>query len=146
MAVRYATRDQLVEQVSALRITALSANDATVQDDAIEQAANEVDIYLSASPTPVYASLADFGQEIISGLTISIAVYKLAERIGAMTDRMRERYDTAIFRLRDIQSGKASLGAVGVTAAPDPISLQSADRIFRRDTSPAGSLGTMGGW
>ena len=146
MAVRYATRDQYASQLSALRLTALSGDDTTVQDACIETAANEVDIYLSASPTPVYASLPDFGQETISSLTISIAIYRLAERAGQMTDRYRESYDTAILRLRDIARGVGSLGKVGATAAPNPVQLQSADRIFRRDTSPEGSLGTMGRW
>jgi len=146
MAVRYATRADLTRQLSALRLAAMSGGDTTIQDECIETAAAEVDTYLSASPTPVYASLPDYGQEIIRQITVQIAVYRLAERVAAVTDRLRESYDTAILRLRDVARGVASLGSVGATAAPAMISLSSNARVFRRGESPAGESGTMGGW
>jgi phage gp36-like protein len=77
-------------------------------------------------------------------LTVAIACYYLADRLGAVTGQVRQGYDDAIFRLKDIARGLASLGRIGVTAAPAKITIGSADRVFR---SPTGTdSGTMGGW
>lgn len=141
---RYATTADLVDVLSALRITGLSAGDATVQEACLERACGLLDAYLSASPTPSYTALTTVGQQIVHDLTLDVAAYYLASRIGAVTDRVQAIYDDAIFRLKDIGKGTASLGSVGVTAAPCPISLSSADRIFVAKTGS--DSGTMGGW
>jgi len=124
----------------------MSDDDTTIQDECIETAADEVDTYLSASPTPVYDALPDYGQGIIRQITVQIAVYRLAERVGAVNDRLRDSYDSAILRMRDIARGVASLGKVGVSAKPDQIQILSNARVFRRGESPLGESGTMGGW
>jgi phage gp36-like protein len=141
---RYGVAADLAEVLTALRITGLSAGDAVVQEACLERACGVVDLYLSASPTPVYSALSTAGQQIVHDLTLDIGAYYLAQRLGSVSDRVQAVYDDAIFRLKDIGRGVGSLGSVGDTAAPTPITLASNTRRFTGPTSS--SSGTMGGW
>ena len=144
MTVRYAVRADLARVLTGLRLTALAAGDTTVQDQSIEQGANLVDLYLSASSVPPFASLPVYGQEIIRDLTARAAAYYLAERLGAMTERVRQAVDDVRADLARIRSGEMSVGSVGATAAPARISVVSND-----DDSTATQIfirSKMGGW
>ena len=141
---RYAVAADLAEVLSALRITGLSAGDAVVQEACLERACGVLDLYLSASPTPVYSALSAAGQQVVHDLTLDVAAFYLAQRLGSVSDRVQAVYDDAIFRLKDIGRGVGSLGSVGDSVAPVSVSLASNTRRFIGPT--AGSSGTMGGW
>lgn len=136
---RYAVIADLPKRLTPLRITGLTAGDAVVQEEALERACNEADLYLNGGNTPPFAELTAIGQATVLDIVLDLAVYWLATRLGSLDDRIVQLYDTAIFRLKDIRAGKASLGAMGAPAVAAPaVSLSSATRVYSRDT--------MGGW
>ena len=84
----------------------------TLLGKALEDASEEIDSYVAArhelplDPVP----------RLLVRLCVEMGVYRRAEGAGLRTDERRRRYDDAIRLLRDIQSGRASLGI----ADPDP--------------------------
>lgn len=131
---RYAVVADLTKRVTGLRLANLTANDATVKEDALDRACNEVDLYLSGGNTPSFDQLDSVGQATVRDLTLDVAVYRLAERMAALDDRTVAQYDAAIFRLRDIAKGVASLGQMGQRVDAQVIRLGSAERVFSADT------------
>lgn len=131
---RYAVVADLTKRVTGLRLANLTANDPTVKEDALDRACNEVDLYLSGGNTPSFDQLDAVGQATVRDLTLDVAVYRLAERMAALDDRTVAQYDAAIFRLRDIAKGVASLGQMGQRVDAQVIRLGSAERVFSTDT------------
>lgn len=79
---------------------------------ALDDASDEIDLYLGArhqlplDPVP----------RVLKRLCVEIALYRAAADAARLTDEARQRYEDAIRLLKDIEAGKASLGA----ADPDP--------------------------
>jgi len=117
------------------------ATDATADDQgtkdsriaaAIDQAQSEVDGYVGVH----YSIPLDPVPQVIRDLTARIAVYKLAFR-KAVQAAYQMDYDSAVRFLRDVASGKATLGPApgGDAEAPkeDGGSVSVNDRVFTRD-------------
>ncbi len=75
---------------------------------ALADAAGEIDAYVGrkyALPLPGPPP------DVLTRLAADIAVYRLADTAGALTDERRRRYEDAVALLRRIASGEVSLGA-----------------------------------
>ena len=107
--------------------------DTTVVNNAIDRAQSEVDGYVATKYSVPLASPSEF----IKGLTATIAIYRLYGRgRRGIPDDWQTRYDNAIKSLRDVASGKITLGE-----DPPPAESSKAtkgevfgpDRNFNRD-------------
>lgn len=101
---------------------------------ALGDATDEIDAYVGArhelplDPVP----------RVLRRLCVEIGIYRRADSADRGTDEMRKRYEDSIRMLRDIQSGKASLGV----ADPDPparaespaVSVESSSRVMTRES------------
>lgn len=104
----------------------------TELEAALEDASDEIDAYVGArrelplDPVP----------RVLQRLCVEIGIYRRADSADRSTDEMRKRYEDGIRLLKDIQSGKASLGP----ADPDPparaespaVSAESNPRVMAR--------------
>lgn len=75
----------------------------------------------------------------VSGLSRQITIYKLyARRREGMPELRKEQYDDAIGRLKDVASGKITLGAEYKLAqgpdSGDGVSFTAPPRVFTRDS------------
>ncbi len=79
---------------------------------ALEDASDEIDAYIGArhelplDPVP----------RVLQRLCVELGIYRRADSADRGTEEMRRRYEDGIRLLKDIQSGRASLGP----ADPDP--------------------------
>ncbi len=98
----------------------------------IDQAQSEVDGYVGVQ----HGIPLDPVPKVIRDVTARIAVYRLAYRKGK-TDAYQRDYDEAIRFLRDVSTGKATLGpetgGEQEAAREDGGSVQVNDRVFTRD-------------
>ncbi len=99
---------------------------------ALGDASDEIDAYVGArhelplEPAP----------RLLGRLCVEIGVYRRADTAARSTEEMRKRFEDAIRLLKDIQAGRASLGA----ADPDPpaeadspsVSAEAAPRALTR--------------
>lgn len=106
MALRYATAADLEHRLTTLRITALSGNDHTVEEDCIIMGADLFDSYAgSRYAVPLAAPIPG----IVNTQVLTLAAYNLASRLGAVDDRLRLDYEDVILWLKDLSNGKVSL-------------------------------------
>jgi len=74
---------------------------------------------------------------VVAGLSLDISIYYLYKR-RTVPDNVKDSYDYAVARLKDISSGKMSLGIDPPPAASTSEGAESnksvSDRIFTRDT------------
>lgn len=133
----YATQADIVTRYSEadLLVIADRDNDQVADVDvvarALEDAAAEIDTYVSAKYSLPLPSIPD----VLVRLNVDIAVYRLSTDAAQATDERRQRYEDAIALLKDISKGVASLGI----SEPPPSSnggavLISNGRLFKRGT------------
>lgn len=102
---------------------------------ALAVASNHIDSYLGTlyslpvSPTP----------EIVKQFNVDIAIYRCSADAGTGTDEKRDRYKDAVAWLKDISTGKASLGAIDenkpeVEIATLEMSPNNPPRLFTRES------------
>lgn len=101
-------------------------------EEALGDATDEIDAYVGArhelplEPAP----------RVLRRLCVEIGIYRRADSADRRSEEMRKRYEDGIRLLKDIQSGKASLGI----ADPDPparaespaVSVDAAPRVMTR--------------
>jgi len=145
--VAYSAQTDILEQLDEDILIQLTDDvDAGVVDDdavtrAIADADSEIDSYCGAhyevpfSETPA----------MVRKLSVDISIYNLyARRKGAPEDR-KQRYDSAIRFLRDISTGKASLGSTAPDdsdGGPETTAVKS-DRKFSIGRDSDRSSGTL---
>jgi phage gp36-like protein len=103
-------------------------------DEAIETADGEIDGYCLSAGCAVPLTTVS---RLITGLSVEIAIYYLYAR-RTVPEKVEKRYDKAISKLKDISSGRLTLGVdpppapstTGGAASNKPVS----DRIFTRGT------------
>lgn len=112
----YATQTDIVDRIGEPALLVIadrdgnSVVDVAVVARALEDAAAEIDTYISAKytlPLPVIP-------RPLVLLCVDIAVYRLSSDALQSTDDRRKHYEDAIALLRDISKGAASLGLVDV--------------------------------
>jgi hypothetical protein len=139
-AISITTAD-LVRRVTSLRVTALSANDATVQQAACDDGEAEAMSRLCGGCLPAYSSMTTTGQQRFQFFALEYAYYHLLVRLAKLTDAdkaERERTDAA--------AAAARLDGFGPVGEPRPASFLYSDGpalVFRPGTSDEG--GTMWG-
>ncbi|MDE0109905.1 MAG: DUF1320 domain-containing protein [Bryobacterales bacterium] len=116
----YATVQDCIDRQGAEALRELADDAAAAADafawtrleKALDDASDEIDAYIGArhrlplDPVP----------RLLTRLCVEIGAYRRAADAGMVTEEIRDRYDRAIRLLKDIEAGKASLGAVD----PDP--------------------------
>jgi len=145
--VAYSAQTDILEQLDEDILIQLTDDvDAGVVDDdavtrAIADADSEIDSYCGAHYEVPFSDV----PAMVRKLSVDISIYNLyARRKGAPEDR-KQRYDSAIRFLRDISTGKASLGST----APDDsdggpeITTKKSDRKFSIGRDSDRSSGTL---
>ena len=143
----YSTKADILEQLDQDVLIQLTddADAGEVDDDtvtrAIADADSDIDSYCNAhyevpfSPVPT----------MVRKLSVDIAIYNLyGRRKGAPEDR-KNRYNNAIRFLRDVSTGKASLGSTApddTDGGPEATTVKS-DRVFSRGRDSDSFSGTL---
>lgn len=143
----YSAQTDILEQLDEDILIQLTDDvDAGVVDDdavtrAIADADSEIDSYCGAHYEVPFSDV----PAMVRKLSVDISIYNLyARRKGAPEDR-KQRYDSAIRFLRDISTGKASLGST----APDDsdggpeATTKKSDRKFSLGRDSDNSSGTL---
>jgi phage gp36-like protein len=142
--VSYATQQDLVERFGSEELVELTnrggggAADSVVIERALADADDTINGYLSSRYTLPLATV----PLLLKRMAGDIARYLLYE--DRVTDQVERRYSDAIAWLKDVASGKASLGADAVGAQPASdggAQASGGDRVFTRGTS--GEAGTL---
>lgn len=103
--------------------------DTDAVDRAIASATSQVDSYLG--PWLPLPSVPPMVQEA----TIAIAVHRLRVHRDATTEDSRRAYDGVVAWLRDVSSGKASIGLpTPPSEGPGEVIVESSPRVFTRDS------------
>jgi len=144
----YATKTTLDQQYGAdevLRSGDRDGDDAidvvdgvSVVDRACVLAQGVVDSYLGAK----YAVPLNPPPPAVVDATGAIAMYKLSEGADTLTEEKRRRYEDAIAWLKDVSSGKASLGIdpPPPSSVKPPARMAAETRRWTRTTMAGGGL------
>lgn len=84
--------------------------DTGIVTQALDDASSVIDAYLAAAYTLPLAST----PSVLTTLCIDIAMYRMAENAGAMTDERRRRFEDALKMLEHFSDGTAKL-VIGTT-------------------------------
>lgn len=139
----YATAEQVIERHGADAVLLLADRDGDgtadpgVLDQALADAAAEIDTYLAAKYGLPLAST----PSVLTRLACDIAVYQLAKSAALATEERRRRYDAAVRLLERIARGEASLG-LGSPGAPSRAFSSARPRRFTRSTMSGVSGGS----
>lgn len=134
----YSTQDDLLTVIPQAELAALSAEsgdepDSLVVAEAIARADAEIDAacglrYLVPfSPVP----------ERVKSLSADLAVYHLYSRRGVAPGLWRQKHQDAQAFLKQVAAGQATLAGSGgepAAASRETPEMQSADRLFSRET------------
>jgi phage gp36-like protein len=134
----YATQQDMIDAYGSDAVT-LAADrdgdgqaDAGVVDEALLFATEFINSYLGAKYTLPLATV----PAVLPPVCVDIALYRLSQRPGAMTDEMKDRYEKAVSWLDRVARGIVSLG---VDPSPPSqggggVQLVSGPRRFTRDS------------
>ena len=143
----YCTKSDILEQLDEDVLIQLTddVDAGIVNDDAVTRAIADADSEIDSYCGAHYEVPFETVPSMVRKLSVDIAIYNLyARRKGAPEDR-KQRYDSAIRFLRDVSSGKASLGAT----APDDsdggpeATTKKSDRAFTIGRGSDSSAGTL---
>lgn len=82
------------------------AADPGVADEALTQASELMDSFIGSK----YALPLPSVPAVLRQVCVDIALYKLAQRPGSMTEEIKDRNDAAMRWLRDLADGRVTLG------------------------------------
>ncbi len=120
MVARFGTEEliQLTDRSNA------GAIDATVLDQALGDANAEIDLYLARYNPPLITV-----PPMLTVVACDIARYRLYDDVP--TDAVRDRYNAAVAKLRDIAQGRIDLGlSDGTPVATGQPQIDAPDRIW----------------
>jgi len=128
--VTYATEQTMIERFGEVELVQLTDQtgrgiiDAAVLDRALADADRLIDSYLRAR----YTLPLDAGAVSASGLDLAAANLARYLLMGAQaTPEVRDRYKDTVSWLRDVQAGRASLGAEDPAPAAGPGRIRTAE-------------------
>lgn len=134
----YATLADLVTLVGSTELVELTDRayeptgdiDVAVVEAALESASGEIDGFLRARYS---LPIAGEPSILLRDLCTAMARFRLYK--DRATEEVRQRYEDALARCRDLSLGRMKLDVAGVeqAAAPDAVNLVSQERIFSRD-------------
>lgn len=135
----YSTQADITKAISEDILIQLTDDDnlGTINADnltqAIQTADSEIDGYCAVKYTVPFITI----PAVVKALSVEIAVYYLYKR-RTVPEKIEKAYDKAVARLKDISSGRMSLGVDPPPAASTMDSPESnrneSDRIFTRDS------------
>lgn len=132
----YATQQDIVDRIGEpdLLVIADRNADSVVDVDvvarALEDAAAEIDTYVSAKYTLPLPTI----PQVLVRLCVDIAVYHLSSDALKSTDERRKHYEDAISLLNKISKGVVSLGLADVPESSNgSVFVSSPPRRFTRD-------------
>ena len=146
----YATESDLDAGWDANTVNLVTVDDATLQRDpariaaALADATAVVNAYAGRRyPLPLAPSVD--GTALLRGTTVDLAIGRLADTAGKMTEIIQRRVDAAMAFLRDVAAAKADIpllpdpaaGAAGTAAGPitpNEAVLVGGPRLFSRDS------------
>lgn len=134
----YATQQDMIDRrgEDSLYVAADRDGDGTLDAAAItralDDASAEIDTYLGAA----YALPLSETPPVVVNLAVDIALYRLSDRPGALTNEVRRRYEDAIALLKRIADGGATLPLSAGDAPETAKTVESsgAERKFTRDS------------
>lgn len=132
----YATQQDIVDRIGEPDLLVIADRDADSVVDvdvvarALEDAAAEIDTYVSAKYTLPLPTI----PQVLVRLCVDIAVYHLSSDALKSTDERRQHYEDAIALLNKISKGVVSLGLADVPeSANGGVFVSSQPRRFTRD-------------
>ena len=108
----YATRQDIIDTYGPEALTIAAdrdgdgAEDAGVADKALADASELMDSYIGAKydlPLPT-------APDVLKPVCVDIALYRMSQGAGALTEEIAERHKQAVAWLRDLSRGLVSLG------------------------------------
>lgn len=129
----YCTQENIVERFGQVELDRYASDDFDIVDaakvaQAIADASETIDMYIASVVTLPISPVPG----ILVKLCADIARYNLQD--DNPLDEAKDRYTSAIQMLRDISSGKASLGSSTVQTLSVSTLKGDDDRVFTRDT------------
>lgn len=140
----YATIDDITDLYGAEALIAADRDgDGTAEADvvarALVSASEEIDSYLSVRYVLPLAGT----HGVLVQYCVDIALYRLSNSRGFVTDELRQRYEDARAALKDLAAGRAALVMPRAPAAgeddplagagPQPMLSHGPERLFSRD-------------
>jgi len=119
----YATREDVIQLHSEQFLDRIADRDQDMGADndavtiALGFAASEIDSYLSARYVTPIAGVAPL---MVKVANVEIAVYRLSNNGGILTEDIRRRYEDTIKWLQAIAAGKANIGVPAIDSGAKP--------------------------
>lgn len=138
----YCTQSDIEKLIPTQELAELTTESGSTPDDvvvteAIAKADAEIDAYCGVRYTVPFTTV----PAIVESISVDMALYHLYSRRSIAPEARRIKYEDAIKFLKDISTGKATLGgseAEAGSASQDVTEISSETRIFTRSE--------MGGW
>ncbi len=133
----YATQDDIIASHGAdqLLLVPDRDNDGEIDAPAVTRALAEATALIDTLLGGRYPVPLPVVPDLVRGICIDIALYKLASIGGGLHDELRTRYDDAISLLKRIADGKAALDIPVTPPASDgDVQFESPQRHFTRDS------------
>lgn len=133
----YCTLEDLRNLIPEGELAQLTGETGEMADEAVvaaalAQADAQIDAYIGGR----YAVPLNPAPPLVKGLAADLALYHLYSRRSVAPPVRQKKYDAALFFLKEISAGEASLEALGITpsgASREAADLKSAPRVFNRD-------------
>ncbi len=137
----YSTQSDLEKQLPKELLVQLADDDGDgvidsgIVPEAIQKADDEINAYAATRYTVPFSPV----PPLVKTLSVDIAIWNLYARRGRENETVVKRYERAVALLRDITTGKASLGetpgpAESEAGLPEATTTVSDERIFTKDT------------
>jgi phage gp36-like protein len=130
MAATYAAIQDIIDlygEATLIRVSDVNRDrqyDAEVVEAALENADDEINVYLSSQ----YDTPLPYTTRSLRRIAVNIAVYTMALGRAERTDEMRKRYEDAIKLLTLMSTGKVGLGLPVVDADGDGVAETNPNR------------------
>jgi phage gp36-like protein len=128
----YSSKEYFLNRIDQTELSKLTkSNDANL-NSAISTADSLIDSYLSAVvPVPL-----NFVPDIIKQISYDIAVFYLHDRIQYkdIPERIKDKYDAAVFILKDFAQGKAEIPGLPAEDKEGSITYECENKIFDRNS------------
>lgn len=135
----YCVQDDIEKVIPEQELAELTTEAGSVPDpDVITEAITKSDALIDAYCGKQYSVPFSPVPAMVELLSVDITAYRLYLRRGVIPDPTRQRYEDAMAFLRDVSSGKATLGSTDsppdATAGTNDVQLETYERVFTRNS------------
>lgn len=126
----YSNKNYFLTKIDEFELNKLTGNDDRNLESAIETADSIIDSYITNVTSIPMAVV----PEMIKQLSYDIAMFSLHDRIqySDIPDRVKDKYDAAIFLLKDIARGQANIPGLAKELKDEGINYEVNDGVFNR--------------